>query len=72
MKRTEIKRKELAKVWLNKVITQPNQNDRKSRDFSYPTNWRVDFFFSFLTFQPSKAKFAGSKFACMVECSKIT
>ena len=71
MKRTEIKRKELAKVKLNKVITQPNQNDRKSRDFSYPTNWRVDFF-PFLTFQPSKAKFAGSKFACMVECSKIT
>ena len=55
MKRTEIKRKELAKVWLNKVITQPNQNDRKSRDFSYPTNWRVDFFSFFnISAQPSK------------------
>ena len=55
MKRTEIKRKELAKVWLNKVITQPNQNDRKSRDFSYPTNWRVDFFFFFnISAQQSK------------------
>ena len=36
------------------MITQPNQNDRKSGDFSYPTNWRVEIFFLVcVTFQQS-------------------